>query len=84
MFRFTKTAMNIAGHGARRVGVRHGSQTSADFHNKYGNMLMVSGAAFCVAVWSYVLTQTGITWNFSPVGKLTPKPWRVPGGEEEE
>lgn len=23
-----------------------------------------------------VLTQTGITWNLSPVGKVMPKEWR--------
>ncbi|KAG5843236.1 cytochrome c oxidase subunit 7B, mitochondrial [Anguilla anguilla] len=85
MFRFTKAALNIAAQGARRVTVRHGSQNAApNFHEKYGNILMVAGAGFCVAVWSYVFTQTGITWNLSPVGKVTPRPWRGVGGQEEE
>ncbi|KAJ8266906.1 hypothetical protein GJAV_G00136010 [Gymnothorax javanicus] len=85
MYRLSKAALNIAGQGARRVVVRHSSHNAApDFHQKYGNMLLVSGAAFCFGVWAYVFTQTGITWNFSPVGKVTPREWRVAGGEEEE
>ncbi|KAJ8348449.1 hypothetical protein SKAU_G00270380 [Synaphobranchus kaupii] len=85
MFRFTKTALNIAAQGARRVAVRHVSQNAApDFHAKYGNMLLVSGVAFCVGVWTFVLTHTGITWNLSPVGKITPKEWRGVGGQDEE
>uniref|UniRef100_A0A4W6DLJ3 Cytochrome c oxidase subunit 7B, mitochondrial n=1 Tax=Lates calcarifer TaxID=8187 RepID=A0A4W6DLJ3_LATCA len=55
--------------------VRHGS-TGAEFHAKYGNGLLVSGGVFCTAVWAYVLTQTGLTWNLSPVGKVMPKEWR--------
>ncbi|XP_040907902.1 cytochrome c oxidase subunit 7B, mitochondrial [Toxotes jaculatrix] len=74
MYRFAKAAVNVTGQAVRQV--RHGSTTRQDFHSKYGNALMVSGAVFCTAVWSYVLTQTGITWNFSPVGKVAPKDWR--------
>ncbi|MBN3276799.1 Cytochrome c oxidase subunit 7B, mitochondrial [Acipenser ruthenus] len=39
-------------------------------------MLLVSGILFCGSVWTYVATQTGITWNLSPVGKITPKEWK--------
>uniref|UniRef100_A0A665XBH3 Cytochrome c oxidase subunit 7B, mitochondrial n=1 Tax=Echeneis naucrates TaxID=173247 RepID=A0A665XBH3_ECHNA len=56
--------------------VRHGSTKNEDFHSKYGTALLVGGAVSCVAVWAYVGTQTGLTWNVSPVGKVTPKPWR--------
>ncbi|KAM4620132.1 cytochrome c oxidase subunit 7B, mitochondrial [Polymixia lowei] len=73
MFRFTKNVVNITGQAARQV--RHGS-TAPDFHAKYGAGLMVGGGLFCMAVWGYVLTQTGITWNLSPVGKVMPKEWR--------
>ncbi|KAG9351957.1 hypothetical protein JZ751_023208 [Albula glossodonta] len=55
MFRFAKAAVNITAQGARQVVVRHGSHSAApNFHEKYGNLLMVSGAGFCVAVWAYV------------------------------
>ncbi|KAJ0061759.1 hypothetical protein NL108_008300 [Boleophthalmus pectinirostris] len=62
--------------------VRQGSTVTPDFHAKYGTAIMLGGAAFCVGVWSYVLTQTGLTWNLSPVGKVQPIPWRQ--AEEEE
>uniref|UniRef100_A0AAY5L9I5 Cytochrome c oxidase subunit 7B, mitochondrial n=1 Tax=Esox lucius TaxID=8010 RepID=A0AAY5L9I5_ESOLU len=68
----------ISGQGARQV--RFNSSEAADFHSKYGTGLLVGGFAFCTAVWAFVITQTGITWNLSPVGKVQPKPWR----EEEE
>ncbi|XP_061660359.1 cytochrome c oxidase subunit 7B, mitochondrial [Syngnathoides biaculeatus] len=74
MYRFAKAALNITGQAARQV--RHGSTVPQDFHSKYGTGVLVGGIAFCTAVWSYVLTQTGITWNLSPVGKVMPKPWR--------
>ncbi|GAB5584717.1 cytochrome c oxidase subunit 7B2 [Prionailurus iriomotensis] len=47
-----------------------------DFHDKYGNAVLASGATFCVAVWAYTATQIGIEWNLSPVGRVTPKEWR--------
>ncbi|XP_068187834.1 cytochrome c oxidase subunit 7B, mitochondrial [Antennarius striatus] len=74
MFRFAKAAVRITGQGTRQV--RHGSSVVPDFHAKYGNGILVGGAVFCTAVWGYVVTQTGITWNLSPVGKLMPQEWR--------
>ncbi|KAF3706586.1 Cytochrome c oxidase subunit 7B, mitochondrial Cytochrome c oxidase polypeptide VIIb Precursor [Channa argus] len=74
MYRFAKTALNVTGRAVRQV--RHGSTAPQDFHSKYGTSVLVGGAAFCTVVWAYVLTQTGITWNLSPVGKVMPKPWR--------
>merc|ERR1712042_10237 len=81
MFRLVKAAGNLSGQAVRQV--RHGSTATPNFHMKYGNALLAGGFTFCVAVWSYVLTQTGITWNLSPVGKVMPKPWREPEAEEE-
>ncbi|KAI9531959.1 hypothetical protein NQZ68_036765 [Dissostichus eleginoides] len=81
MFRFAKAALNLTGQAARQV--RHNSTAQVNFNKKYGNILMVSGAGFCVVVWSYVLTQTGITWNLSPVGRVMPKEWREAEEEEE-
>ncbi|KAF6725155.1 Cytochrome c oxidase subunit 7B, mitochondrial [Oryzias melastigma] len=63
-----------AGRAAQQV--RHGSSAQQSFHAKYGLGVMVSGTVFCTAVWGYVLTQTGIAWNLSPVGKVMPKEWR--------
>ncbi|XP_076606772.1 cytochrome c oxidase subunit 7B, mitochondrial [Chaetodon auriga] len=74
MYRFAKAAVNISGQAVRQV--RHGSTAPQDFHTKYGTSVLAGGALFCVAVWGYVLTQTGITWNMSPVGRVTPKEWR--------
>ncbi|XP_041808501.1 cytochrome c oxidase subunit 7B, mitochondrial [Chelmon rostratus] len=77
MYRFAKAAVNVSGQAVRQVRqVRHGSTAPQDFHTKYGTGLMLGGAVFCTAVWSYVLTQTGITWNLSPVGRVMPKEWR--------
>uniref|UniRef100_A0A3Q3XB08 Cytochrome c oxidase subunit 7B, mitochondrial n=1 Tax=Mola mola TaxID=94237 RepID=A0A3Q3XB08_MOLML len=74
MYRFAKAAVNVTGQAVRQV--RHGSTTPQDFHTKYGTGVLLGGAVFCTAVWSYVLTQTGITWNLSPVRKIMPKEWR--------
>ncbi|XP_034745670.1 cytochrome c oxidase subunit 7B, mitochondrial [Etheostoma cragini] len=74
MYRFAKAAVNLSGHAARQV--RHGSSATGTFHTKYGTGVMAGGFVFCTAVWAYVLTQTGITWNLSPVGKVMPKAWR--------
>ncbi|CAL8401106.1 unnamed protein product [Boreogadus saida] len=80
MFRFAKSAVNLTGVAARQV--RNTSTAPQDFHAKYGTGLLVGGIGFCTAVWAFVITQTGITWNLSPVGKLMPKQWREK--EEEE
>ncbi|XP_056118195.1 cytochrome c oxidase subunit 7B, mitochondrial [Rhinichthys klamathensis goyatoka] len=76
MYRFAKIALNLSGQSARQVAVRQKSGLSPEFHAKYGAPLMISGIAFCTAVWAYVITSTGITWNLSPVGKVQPKPWK--------
>ncbi|XP_066088726.1 cytochrome c oxidase subunit 7B2, mitochondrial [Saccopteryx bilineata] len=48
---------------------------SPDFHDKYGNALLVSGTTFCIVAWIFTTTQIGIKWNLSPVGRVTPKEW---------
>ncbi|NXC45357.1 COX7B oxidase, partial [Penelope pileata] len=47
-----------------------------NFHDKYGNLVLVGGAAFFAAVWGYVITSAGVEWGLSPVGRVTPKEWR--------
>ncbi|XP_060791230.1 cytochrome c oxidase subunit 7B, mitochondrial [Neoarius graeffei] len=76
MYRFAKAALNLSGQASRQVAVRHASGVSREFHAKYGMPLLIAGATFCTAVWSYVVTSTGIAWNLSPVGKVQPKEWR--------
>ncbi|XP_041588590.1 cytochrome c oxidase subunit 7B, mitochondrial-like [Vulpes lagopus] len=49
------------------------ARQSPDFHDKYGNAVLASGATFSIAVWAYTATQIGIEWNLSPVGRVTPK-----------
>ncbi|NXM69956.1 COX7B oxidase, partial [Serilophus lunatus] len=46
------------------------------FHDKYGNLVLLGGAAMCTSVWTYVLTQLGMEWGLSPVGRVTPREWR--------
>ncbi|XP_006029424.1 cytochrome c oxidase subunit 7B, mitochondrial [Alligator sinensis] len=67
-----RTARDIWRISARQVHQKH----EPDFHDKYGNMVLIGGTVFCLAVWTYVATQTGIEWNLSPVGRVTPKEWR--------
>ncbi|KAM9678362.1 cytochrome c oxidase subunit 7B2, mitochondrial [Trichechus inunguis] len=47
-----------------------------DFHDKYGDTILASGATFCFVAWVFVITQIGLEWNLSPVGRVTPKEWR--------
>ncbi|XP_062820116.1 cytochrome c oxidase subunit 7B, mitochondrial isoform X2 [Anolis carolinensis] len=77
MFRLAKGALGLAARNIQRTSVRQVHQKhEPDFHDKYGTLVLVGGAAFCISIWSYVITQTGIEWNLSPVGRITPKPWR--------
>uniref|UniRef100_A0A8C6YFL1 Cytochrome c oxidase subunit 7B, mitochondrial n=1 Tax=Naja naja TaxID=35670 RepID=A0A8C6YFL1_NAJNA len=47
-----------------------------DFHDKYGNLILLSGVAFGIGTWAYACLQLPLAWNLSPVGRLTPKEWR--------
>ncbi|KAM9103795.1 cytochrome c oxidase subunit 7B, mitochondrial-like [Megaptera novaeangliae] len=69
----------LAKNSLSRLGVRSIPQTmvrqshqkwAPNFHDKYGNAVLASGATFCVAVWAYTAR------NLSPVGRVTPKEWR--------
>ncbi|XP_055099828.2 cytochrome c oxidase subunit 7B, mitochondrial-like, partial [Symphalangus syndactylus] len=51
-------------------------KSTPDFHDKYDNAVLASGATFCIAIWTYVATQIRIEWNLCPVGRVTPKEWR--------
>ncbi|XP_039342895.1 cytochrome c oxidase subunit 7B, mitochondrial isoform X1 [Mauremys reevesii] len=63
--------------GTQWIAARQSHHKHApDFHDKYGNIILLGGALFCVSIWGYVATQTGIEWNLSPVGRVTPKEWR--------
>lgn len=45
----------LTGQASRQVAVRHASSgASREFHAKYGMPLLIAGATFCTAVWSYV------------------------------
>ncbi|KAM6353732.1 cytochrome c oxidase subunit 7B, mitochondrial [Alca torda] len=77
MFPVAKAALNLTARGIRHTAVRQAHRKhEPDFHDKYGNLVLLGGAAAFVTVWGYVLTQAGIEWGFSPVGRITPKEWR--------
>ncbi|XP_041054816.1 cytochrome c oxidase subunit 7B, mitochondrial-like [Carcharodon carcharias] len=77
MVPLTKSLFSLSGRSICQIVTRQAHRkTGPDFHDKYGNAIFVGGLAFCVAVWSYVATQTGLTWNVSPICKITPQNWR--------
>ncbi|XP_078521657.1 cytochrome c oxidase subunit 7B, mitochondrial-like [Lissotriton helveticus] len=58
--------------GIPRIAARPSHHKAGpDFHDKYGNAVLVSGLVFCV-----LMECDGITWNVSPVGRVTPKEWK--------
>ncbi|NXW30240.1 COX7B oxidase, partial [Phaetusa simplex] len=60
--------------GIRHTAVRQAHRKhEPDFHDKYGNLVLLGGAAAFVTVWK---KKTGIAWGLSPVGRITPKEWR--------
>uniref|UniRef100_A0A2K5NEG4 Uncharacterized protein n=1 Tax=Cercocebus atys TaxID=9531 RepID=A0A2K5NEG4_CERAT len=72
MFPLVKNALT-AGHlqvqSIQQTMARQSHQKhKPDFHDKYGNIVLASGATFS--------TQIGIELNLSPVGRVTPKEWR--------
>ncbi|XP_054422589.1 cytochrome c oxidase subunit 7B, mitochondrial [Pteronotus mesoamericanus] len=78
MFPLAKNALSrLPVRSIQQITARQISQKrTPDFHDKYGNLVLVSGATFCIAAWVYTATQIGIEWNLSPVGRVTPKEWR--------
>ncbi|XP_025894857.1 cytochrome c oxidase subunit 7B, mitochondrial [Nothoprocta perdicaria] len=72
-----RAALRLAARGIQHTSVRHAHRKyEPDFHDKYGNMVLIGGAVVFTAVWGYVLTQAGIEWGLSPVGRVTPKEWK--------
>ncbi|XP_012864369.1 PREDICTED: cytochrome c oxidase subunit 7B2, mitochondrial [Dipodomys ordii] len=57
---------------ARSSHLKH----SPDFHDKYGNAVLASGISFCIVSWFVYITQIGVEWNLSPVGRVIPKTWK--------
>ncbi|NXP56497.1 COX7B oxidase, partial [Heliornis fulica] len=77
MFPVARTALSLAARGVRHTSIRQAHRKyEPDFHDKYGNLVLLGGAVAFSAVWGYVFTQLGIEWGFSPVGRVTPKEWR--------
>ncbi|KAM4660731.1 cytochrome c oxidase subunit 7B, mitochondrial [Amazona ochrocephala] len=77
MFPVARAALNLTAQGIRQTAVRHAHRKhEPDFHDKHGNLVLIGGAVVFTAVWGYVLTQLGIEWGLSPVGRVTPKEWR--------
>ncbi|KAJ6663180.1 hypothetical protein lerEdw1_010316 [Lerista edwardsae] len=77
LFPLSRSALGLTVRGIQRTVARQAHhEHGPDFHEKYGNMVLLGGAVFCVSVWTFVATQTGIEWNLSPVGRVTPKEWR--------
>uniref|UniRef100_A0A8C2MV73 Cytochrome c oxidase subunit 7B, mitochondrial n=1 Tax=Cricetulus griseus TaxID=10029 RepID=A0A8C2MV73_CRIGR len=70
MLPFTKNALSyLQVQSIQQVVARQSLQKQTpNFHDKYGNAILASGALF--------LTQIGIECNLSPVGRVTPKEWR--------
>nr|XP_056704813.1 cytochrome c oxidase subunit 7B, mitochondrial-like [Euleptes europaea] len=72
-----KSALGLTAHSIQRTVVRQAHHKhEPDFHDKYGNIILLVGVMFCAFIWTYAVTQTGIEWNLSPVGRVTPKEWR--------
>ncbi|OCT65776.1 cytochrome c oxidase subunit 7B, mitochondrial [Xenopus laevis] len=77
MFPLVKSALALTGRGIQKTVSRQAHHKAGpDFHDKYGNIILLSGTVFCASIWGYVITQTGIAWNLSPVGRITPKEWK--------
>ncbi|XP_052529230.1 cytochrome c oxidase subunit 7B, mitochondrial [Tympanuchus pallidicinctus] len=77
MFPVARAALNLTARGVQHTAVRQAHRKhEPNFHDKYGNLVLIGGAAVFAAVWGYVLTKSGIEWGLSPVGRVTPKEWR--------
>ncbi|KAM4696517.1 cytochrome c oxidase subunit 7B, mitochondrial [Rhinophrynus dorsalis] len=77
MFPLAKSALSLTARGVQRAVSRQTHHKAGpDFHDKYGNIILLSGSVFCASIWGYVITQTGIAWNLSPVGRITPAEWK--------
>ncbi|ERE65394.1 copper-transporting ATPase 1 [Cricetulus griseus] len=78
MLPFARNALSrLQVRSIQQVVARQSHQKrTPNFHDKYGNAILAGGALFCISTWTYTVTQIGIEWNLSPVGRVTPKEWR--------
>ncbi|NWV10448.1 COX7B oxidase, partial [Ptilonorhynchus violaceus] len=77
MFPLTRAAQSLVARGIQHTAVRQAHRKhEPNFHDKYGTMVLLGGAAVFTSVWGYVFTQLGIEWGFSPAGRITPREWR--------
>uniref|UniRef100_A0A8C8RE48 Cytochrome c oxidase subunit 7B, mitochondrial n=1 Tax=Pelusios castaneus TaxID=367368 RepID=A0A8C8RE48_9SAUR len=77
LFPLAQSALRLSARSIQRIAARQSHyKYEPDFHDKYGNLVLAGGSLFCVGVWAYVVTQAGVEWNLSPVGRVTPKEWR--------
>ncbi|XP_038200681.1 cytochrome c oxidase subunit 7B2, mitochondrial-like [Arvicola amphibius] len=78
MFPLARYALNhLKIQSVWQVVARQGhTKPSSDFHDKYGNMLLISGSIFCFVGYLFYMTQMSVEWNLSPVVRVTPKEWK--------
>ncbi|XP_077164613.1 cytochrome c oxidase subunit 7B, mitochondrial [Paroedura picta] len=77
LFPVARRACGLAVRSVQRTVARQAHHKhEPDFHDQYGNIILLSGAVCCTAVWAYAITQIGIVWNLSPIGRVTPKEWK--------
>ncbi|NXF79251.1 COX7B oxidase, partial [Sclerurus mexicanus] len=77
MLPVARAALNLAVRGIQHAAVRQAHRKhEPNFHDKYGTLVLLGGAAVFTTVWGYVLTQLGMEWGLSPVGRITPREWR--------
>ncbi|NXC04979.1 COX7B oxidase, partial [Orthonyx spaldingii] len=77
MFPVARAARSLVARSIQHTAVRQAHRKrELTFHDKYGTMVLLGGAATFTAVWGYVVTQGNVAWGFSPVGRVTPREWR--------
>uniref|UniRef100_A0A8D0H764 Cytochrome c oxidase subunit 7B, mitochondrial n=1 Tax=Sphenodon punctatus TaxID=8508 RepID=A0A8D0H764_SPHPU len=76
MFPLVRSTLGLTARGVQQIAVRGAHRKyQPDFHDKYGNAVLVGGILFCAIVLAYVGTQIGLDWNRSPVGRW--QNWRA-------
>ncbi|NWZ33358.1 COX7B oxidase, partial [Brachypodius atriceps] len=77
MFPVARAAQSLVARSIQHTAIRQAHRKHGlTFHDKYGTMVLLGGAAVFSTVWGYVLTQLNIEWGFSPIGRVTPREWR--------
>uniref|UniRef100_A0A8C2LWP2 Cytochrome c oxidase subunit 7B, mitochondrial n=2 Tax=Cricetulus griseus TaxID=10029 RepID=A0A8C2LWP2_CRIGR len=76
MFPLARYALNhLKIKSIRQVVARQSHTKPSDFHDKYGNIVLIGGCSFCFVGYLFYITQMGVEWNLSPVGRITPIEW---------